>query len=115
MATKKQAAKKISFNKFFPEDSSFVTLNGKFNPEATSLSRLMGDLDVDLVIQNGTGQYINLYTWLGEHTTTLKHLKAIQEATTKAIKFIEDVEASIKEAKKKEPIKVEPRVTKQRK
>ena len=45
----------------------------------------------------------------------MAQLKAIHEATEKAIKFYEEVEAAKKETKKKEPIKVEPRVTKQRK
>jgi hypothetical protein len=111
MATKKQT---LSFNKFFPDSDAYVTLRGVFNPLA--LDKLDDEFDLDLTIQNGTGRYINLFTWFGDNQTTLKQLKAINEATNKAIKFIENAEAVRKENKAKaKPIKVEPRVTKQRK
>jgi hypothetical protein len=111
MATKKQTTKKINFNKFFPDADSYVTLTGVFDPKASKYDML----DLNLTIQNGTRSAVNFFTWFGDNNVTLKQLKAIQEATTKAIKFLEEAEAAQKEAKKKEPIKVEPRVTKQRK
>lgn len=117
MATKKTAKKKISFDKFFPEMDSYVTLRGTYDPNSPVSplsSRLLDEFDLDLTIQNGVGRYINLYTWLDDENTTLKQLKAIHEATGKALAFIEEVNNARKE-KKKEPIKVEPRVTKQRK
>lgn len=110
MTTKKQTKKTISFNKFFPDADSYVTLRGTFNP-LSSLDPFESDFDLDLTIQNGTGRSINLYSWLSDRSNTLAQLKAINEATAKAIKFIEDA----KEAKKAKPITVEPRVTKQRK
>lgn len=114
MATKKQNKKTVSFNKFFPDMDSYVTLKGNYDPDFANNSVYFDDFDLDLTIQNGVGRYINLYTWLDDKNTSLIQLKAIHEATGKAIQFIEEVTAARK-AKKKEPIKVEPRVTKQRK
>lgn len=108
MTTKKT---KINFNKFFPDADSYVTLTGAFDPKADKYDML----DLNLTIQNGTRSAVNFFTWFGDNNQTLKQLQAINEATTKAIKFLEDAAASQKEAKKKAPIKVEPRVTKQRK
>jgi hypothetical protein len=110
MTTKKSQKQTLTFNKFFPDQDAYVTLRGLFNPNATG-SLFDDEFDLDLTIQNGTGRYINLITWLGDRSNTLAQLKAINEATSKAIKFYEDV----KELKKAKPIKVEPRVTKQRK
>jgi hypothetical protein len=115
MATKKSKKQTLTFNKFFPDADSYVTLRGVFNPDAIK-SAFEEEFDLDLTIQNGTGRYINLFTWLGDNCTTVAQLKAINEATAKAIKFYEDAEAVRKENKAKaKPIKVEPRVTKQRK
>ena len=114
MATKKQNKKTVNFNKFFPDMDSYVTLRGNYDPDFANNSVYFDDFDLDLTIQNGVGRYINLYTWLDDKNTSLIQLKAIHEATGKAIQFIEEVNAARK-AKKKEPIKVEPRVTKQRK
>lgn len=114
MATKKASKKTVSFNKFFPDMDSYVTLKGNYDPNNANNNVFFDDFDLDLTIQNGVGRYINLYTWLDDKDTSLIQLKAIHEATGKAIEFIEQVKAARKE-KKKEPIKVEPRVTKQRK
>jgi len=108
MTTKKQT---INFNKFFPNDDAYVTLTGSFDPKADKFDML----DLNLTIQNGTRSAVNFFTWFGDNNVTLKQLQAVQEATTKAIKFLEDAAAAQKEAKKAKPIKVEPRVTKQRK
>jgi hypothetical protein len=113
MATKKSQKKTITFNKFFPNADAYVTLRGEFNPNASSIFN--DEFDLDLTIQNGTGRYINLFSWLGEHCNTIPQMKAIHEATGKAIKFYEDAKAAQQELKKAKPIKVEPRVTKQRK
>lgn len=109
--TKKQT---LTFNKFFPDADAYVTLRGEFNPNFKE-NIFEDEFDLDLTIQNGTGRYINLFTWLGDRCNTIPQLKAIHEATGKAIKFYEDAQATRKEAKKSKPIKVEPRVTKQRK
>jgi hypothetical protein len=108
MTTKKT---KINFNKFFPDADSYVTLNGSFDPKAPKFDML----DLNLTIQNGTRSAVNFFTWFGDNNMTLKQLQAIQEATTKAIKFLEDAAAAQKEIKKAKPIVVEKRVTKQRK
>lgn len=115
MATKKSTKKTVSFNKFFPDMDSYVTLKGSYDPDSVLNNVFFDDFDLDLTIQNGVGRYVNLYTWFDDKDTSLTQLKAIHEATGKAIEFIEQVKAYQKEAKKKEPIKVEPRVTKQRK
>lgn len=99
MTTKK---KKISFNKFFPEADSYVSLTGSYDPNFSSNNIFMDDFDLDLTIQTAAGRYVNLYTWLDESNATLTQLKAIREATDKAINFIEEVQAARKEAKKKE-------------
>ena len=110
--TKKQT---ITFNKFFPNEDAYVTLRGMYNP-AGSKNIFDDEFDLDLTIQNGTGRFINLFTWLGDNCNTVAQLKAINEATAKAIKFYEDAQASNKEAKKEKPIDLaSKRVTKQRK
>lgn len=110
MATKKQ---KLNFSKFFPEEDFYVALNGVLDPSADMYDMM----DMNLTIQNGTNRAVNFYTWFSDNNgITIKQLKAINEATSKAIKFLEEAEAAKKEAKQKtKPIKVEPRVTKQRK
>lgn len=111
MTTKKQT---VNFNKFFPEDNAFVSLSGMFNPNADGI--FDEEFDLDLTIQSAGGRFINLYAWMVDKESALKQLKAINEATSKAIKFYEDAAAAKKENKAKaKPIKVEPRVTKQRK
>lgn len=113
MATKKTTTKKtINFSKFFPDDDAYVRLKGLYNPAAKGI--LFDDeFDLDLTIQSATGRYVNLFTWLGDKCNTVDQLKAIHEATGQAIKFYEESMAAKKA--KKEAIKVEPRVTKQRK
>jgi hypothetical protein len=111
MTTKKQT---VNFNKFFPDDNAFVTLKGAFNPLADSI--FDDEFDLDLTIQSATGRFVNLYSWVGQEDETLKHLKAIHEATGKAIEFYATVATAKKENKAKaKPIVVEKRVTKQRK
>ena len=109
MATKKQ---KLNFSKFFPEEDFYVALTGVLDPSADMYDMI----DMNLTIQNGTNRAVNFYTWFSDNGITIKQLKVINEATSKAIKFLEEAEAAKKEAKQKtKPIKVEPRVTKQRK
>jgi hypothetical protein len=111
MTTKKQT---VSFNKFFPDDNAFVSLSGVFNPNADGI--FDEEFDLDLTIQSAGGRYVNFYAWLIDKDAALKQLKAIHEATGKAIEFYEAAAKAKKENKAKaKPIKVEPRVTKQRK
>ena len=111
MTTKKQT---VSFNKFFPEDNAFVSLSGMFDPKADGI--FDEEFDLDLTIQSAGGRFINLYSWLVDKDSALKQMKAIHEATGKAIEFYEAAAKAKKENKAKaKPIKVEPRVTKQRK
>ena len=109
MTTKKQT---VNFNKFFPEDNAFVSLSGMFNPNADGI--FDEEFDLDLTIQSAGGRFINLYSWMTDKDSALQQMKAIHEATGKAIEFYEAA-AKAKKEKKAKPIKVEPRVTKQRK
>jgi hypothetical protein len=112
--TTKSKTQKVNFSKFFPDDGGFVTLTGMFDPNATK-DMFHEDFDLDLTIQTATGRYINLYSWLSNKDNTLQQLKAINEATAKAIKFYED-SAAAKKAKKSVPIDFAPkRVLKTRK
>lgn len=113
--TTKIKTQKINFSKFFPDDDAFVTLRAAFNP---NIKETMFDeeFDMDFTIQTATNRSINLYSWLSNKDRALDQLKAIQEATSKAIKFYEDVAAAKKEAKKAAPIDFAPkRVLKTRK
>jgi hypothetical protein len=109
MTSKKQT---VNFSKFFPEDNAFVSLTGMFNPNAKDF--LEEEFDLDLTIQSAGGRFITLYSWLDANESTLKQMKAIHEATGKAIEFYEAA-AKAKKEKKAKPIVVEKRVTKQRK
>jgi hypothetical protein len=112
--TTKNKTQKVNFSKFFPDNDAFVTLRGAFNPDATS--PFDDEFDLDFTIQSATNRSINLYSWLSGKDHALDQLKAIQEATAKAIKFYEDVAAAKKEAKKSKPIDFAPkRVLKTRK
>jgi hypothetical protein len=111
MTTKKQT---VNFSKFFPDDNAFVTLSGVFNPKADGI--FDEEFDLDLTIQSAGGRFVNFYSWLCDKDAALKQLKAINEATGKAIEFYEAAAKAKKEKKATaKPIKVEPRVTKQRK
>ena len=111
MTNKKQT---LNFNKFFPEDNAFVSLSGKYDPKADG--SFDEEFDLDLTIQSSGGRFVNFYAWLIDKDAALKQLKAIHEATGKAIEFYEAAAKAKKENKAKaKPIKVEPRVTKQRK
>lgn len=84
---------KINFNKFFPNADAFVTLKGEFDPTADNKWDAM---DLSLTIQHGLKSAISFNTWLTDSVSTLDQLKAIKEATEKAIKFIEDSKAKHK-------------------
>jgi hypothetical protein len=111
MTTKKQT---VNFSKFFPEDNAFVSLSGMFNPKADGI--FDEEFDLDLTIQSAGGRFVNLYSWLDTNESTLKQMKAIHEATGKAIEFYEAARQAKKEAKKSAPIDFAPkRVLKTRK
>lgn len=101
--TTKGKTQKINFSKFFPDDGGFVTLTGMFDPNAKP-NLFAEEFDLDLTIQTNTGRFINLYSWMQDNNHTLAQLKAINEATSKAIKFYEDAAAAKKEAKKTKPV-----------
>ena len=111
MTTKKQT---VNYHKFFQDDHAFVSLSGMFDPKADGI--FDEEFDLDLTIQSAGGRFVNFYSWMVEKDVALKQLKAIHEATGKAIEFYEAAAKAKKEKKaKSKPIVVEPRVTKQRK
>jgi hypothetical protein len=87
--TTKNKKQTVNFSKFFPESDAFVTLKGSFNPQADSV--FDDKLDIDLTIQSSLDRSVNLYSWGLRKADTLNQLKAIHEATGKAIKFYEDI------------------------
>jgi hypothetical protein len=73
--------KTVKFNKFFPEDNAFVTVDGRMDKD--------DDWQVSLTIQADTKNVANWWCsdWNYKEATT--QLKAYQEAMQKAIDFIE--------------------------
>lgn len=78
---KTKAKDKINFNKFFPGENSFVNVDGAFKDA--------NDWWVDLTLQTGLRESTQL--WVSEYKPgdALKQLRALMEATEKAIAFAE--------------------------
>lgn len=74
----KAKTEKLSFSKFFPESTAFVSVSGK----ATASD----NFSVDVKIGDGS-ESINLFTTDWYKDDSLATLKAIQEGITKAIEF----------------------------
>jgi len=94
---KTNAKSKVNFNKFFPGENSFVNVDGAFK-DAT-------DWWVDLTLQTGLRESTQLWVSDFKPADSLKQLRALLEATQKAIDFAEKcMEAkpvpAIKKAKK---------------
>lgn len=81
-----KAKDKINFNKFFPGENSFVNVDGAFKDASNWW--------VNLTLQTGLRESTQL--WVSEYTPTdsLKQLRALAEATAKAIAFAEKCMAS---------------------
>ena len=95
----KKVKDKINFNKFFPGENSFVNVDGGFKDAA--------DWWVDLTLQTGLRESTQLWVSDFKPADSLKQLRALLEATEKAIAFAEKCmeakpakAAAIKKAKK---------------
>lgn len=78
---KSKAKDKINFNKFFPDENSFINVDGAFT-DAT-------DWWVDLTLQTGLRESTQLWVSDYKPQDSLKQLRALLEATEKAIAFAE--------------------------
>ena len=94
----KKVKDKINFNKFFPGENSFVNVDGGFKDAA--------DWWVDLTLQTGLRESTQLWVSDFKPADSLKQLRALLEATEKAIAFAEKCmeakpeKAAVKKAKK---------------
>ena len=78
---KTKAKDKINFNKFFPGENSFVNVDGGFKDA--------NDWWVDLTLQTGLRESTQLWVSDFKPADSLKQLRALLEATEKAIAFAE--------------------------
>lgn len=90
----KKVKDKINFNKFFPGENSFVNVDGGFKDAA--------DWWVDLTLQTGLRESTQLWVSDFKPADSLKQLRALLEATEKAIAFAE----KCMEAKSVKPVAV---------
>ena len=82
----KKVKDKINFNKFFPGENSFVNVDGGFKDA--------NDWWVDLTLQTGLRESTQLWVSDFKPADSLKQLRALLEATEKAIAFAEKCMAS---------------------
>jgi hypothetical protein len=78
---KANAKSKVNFNKFFPGENSFVNVDGAFKDA--------NDWWVDLTLQTGLRESTQLWVSDYKPSDSLKQLRALLEATQKAIDFAE--------------------------
>jgi hypothetical protein len=83
---KTKAKDKVNFNKFFPGENSFVNVDGAFKDA--------NDWWVDLTVQTGLRESTQLWVSDFKPADSLKQLRALLEATEKAIAFAEKCMAS---------------------
>jgi hypothetical protein len=77
----KKVKDSIKFNRFFPGENSFVNVDGGFKDAA--------DWWVDLTLQTGLRESTQLWVSDFKPQDSLKQLRALLEATEKAITFAE--------------------------
>ena len=88
----------VKFNKFFPGENSYVNVDGMFKDAA--------DWWVDLTLQTGLRESTQLWVSDFKPQDSLKQLRALLEATEKAIAFAEKcmetkpAKVAVKKAKK---------------
>jgi hypothetical protein len=94
----KKVKDSVKFNKFFPGENSFVNVDGAFKDAA--------DWWVDLTLQTGLREATQLWVSDFKPQDSLKQLRALLEATEKAIEFAEKcmetkpAKVAVKKAKK---------------
>ena len=96
LGEEKKVKEKINFNKFFPGENSFVNVDGGFRDAA--------DWWVDLTLQTGLREATQLWVSDYKPADSLKQLRALLEATQKAIDFAEkcmEVKPEVKQKAKK--------------
>ena len=86
LGDKTKAKDKVNFNKFFPGENSFVNVDGAFKDA--------NDWWVDLTLQTGLRESTQLWVSDFKPADSLKQLRALLEATEKAISFAEKCMAS---------------------
>jgi hypothetical protein len=72
--------KTVKFNKFFPDDNAFVTVDGRMDKD--------DDWQVSVTIQSDTKNVVNWWCSDWNYKEAVTQLKAFQEAAQKAIDFI---------------------------
>ena len=99
LGDKTKAKETVKFSKFFPGDNSFVDLDGAF--------RDANDWWVDITLQTGLRDSAQLWVSDYKPQDSIKQLRALLEATQKAIDFAEKCMAApavkkteVKKAKK---------------
>lgn len=81
LGKEKPVKNSVKFNKFFPGENSFVNVDGGFKDAA--------DWWVDLTLQTGLREATQLWVSDFKPQESLKQLRALLEATEKAIAFAE--------------------------
>lgn len=72
--------KTVKFNKFFPDDNAFVTVDGRMDKD--------DDWQISLTIQSDTKNVINWWCSEWNYKESVAQLKAFQDAAQKTIDFI---------------------------
>lgn len=72
--------KSIKFNKFFPEDNSFINVSGSFTEK--------DDWQVNLTIQADTKNVVDFWISDWNNRDAVAQLKAIQDGIQKTIDFV---------------------------
>lgn len=72
--------KTVKFNKFFPDDNAFVTVDGRMDKD--------DDWQVSVTIQADTKNVVNWWCSDWNYKESVAQLKAFQDGAQKAIDFI---------------------------
>ena len=73
--------KTVNFNKFFPKDNAFVTVDGSFTDKE--------DWQINLTVQADTKNAVSWWCSEWNYKEGVAQLKTFQEAAQKTIDFIE--------------------------
>ena len=72
--------KTVKFNKFFPDDNAFITVDGRMDKD--------DDWQVNLTIQSDTKNAVNWWCSDWNYKESVAQLQAFQDGAQKAIDFI---------------------------
>ncbi len=72
--------KTVNFNKFFPKDNAFVTVDGSFTDKE--------DWQINLTVQADTKNAVSWWCCDWNYKESVEQLKAFQDGAQKAIDFI---------------------------